>query len=184
MYEECLLRGWGKNCSSAFSSWCASGTKQYTQSLLILDEGAGDAWWGRTRFGCNVLFISQNYQRRIPGWIVDNFCIRMINMQCILYVKTNGVCPYHQIKSCQLLFTFYSIISFSYIYIYIYIYMTTVLLISSVTTSFITCPLPSSSPPLNCRRSQVSLQANCDRFCHRIGRTVQFCLQWHYLGAR
>ena len=25
---------------------------------------------------------------------------------------------------------------------------------------------------------------NCDRFCHRIGTTDQFCLQWHYLGAR
>ena len=73
-----------------------------------------------------------------------------------------------------------------YIYIYththththIYIYMMVVLSVSSMTTSFTSCPLPPYFPlKLYVFVGDSSDQLNCDRFCHRIGTTDQFCLQ-------
>ena len=55
--------------------------------------------------------------------------------------------------------------------------MIAVLSVSSVTTSFVSCPLP--SPPLKFYVfvGDSSGQPSCDRFYHRIDTTVQFCLQ-------
>ena len=57
--------------------------------------------------------------------------------------------------------------------------MMAVLSISSVTTSFISCSLPLPYSPLKLYAfvGDSSGQPNCDRFCHRIGTTDQFCLQ-------
>ena len=54
--------------------------------------------------------------------------------------------------------------------------MMAVLLVPSVTTSFISCP-PPLSLKLNVLVGDSYGQPNCDRFCHRIGTTDQFCLQ-------
>ena len=71
-------------------------------------------------------------------------------------------------------------------YIYIYIYMMAVLSVLIVTTSFISCPLPLpySALKLYVFVGDSSGKPNCNIFCHRIGTTDQFCLEWHYLGAR
>ena len=62
--------------------------------------------------------------------------------------------------------------------------MMAVLSVLSVTTSFVLCPLP--LPPLKFYVfvDDSSDQPSWDRFYHRIGTTVQFILQCHYLGAR
>ena len=52
--------------------------------------------------------------------------------------------------------------------------MMAVLSVSSVTTSFISYPLPLKLYVFLCGSSG---QPNCDRFCLRIGTTDQFCLQ-------
>ena len=54
-----------------------------------------------------------------------------------------------------------------------------VLSVSSVTTSFISCPLLPSLLPLKLYVfvGNSSGQPNCDRFCHIIGTTDQFRLQ-------
>ena len=72
-------------------------------------------------------------------------------------------------------------------YIYIYIY------IGWLSSRFRSWPPPLSHvlslplpPPLKWYVFIVdsSGHPNCDRFCHRIGTTDQFCLPWHYLCAR
>ena len=61
-----------------------------------------------------------------------------------------------------------------------------VLSVSSVTTSFVSCPLPLPYSHLKFYvfAGDSSGQPSCERFYHRIGTTDQFCLQRHYLGAR
>ena len=57
--------------------------------------------------------------------------------------------------------------------------MMAVLSVSSVTTSFVSCPLtlPYSHLKFYVIVGDSSGQPSCDRFYHRIGTAVQFCLQ-------
>ena len=116
-----------------------------------------------------------------------------IYMYTYIYVY---IYTYIGIYICILIHTIYIYIYHKYIctniyiYIYIYTYMMAVLSVSSVTTSFVSCPLPAPLFPLPYPLNFYVFvgdspgQPSCDRFYHRIGTTDQFYLQGHYLGAR
>ena len=138
---------------------------------LVRNQIFGNIYWKLDEAHVFLLQHTQWKWQNYLQWFLKYLDVSLCQLYCLLAVIRKVIL---QAKGSNLI----------YIYIYIYVWwLSSRFQVWPPLLPHVLSPIPDSPLKFDVFVGDSSGQPSCNRFYHRIGTTVQFCLQWHYLGA-